>query len=201
MKVDIDFYREHYHQVLLGIIGLLFLILIMMSVIFYQILHRPLPQFFAEDPDHNTLLLIPNDEPNLMPDTILRWANKAATAAYTFDFTKYESQIAAVRPYFTEDGWQSYYSRVSDLINNLVAQQVFAYGVVSGRSVISNQTTYAGELPGQDAVWRVQIPFLVTYVGANNSTKSNYFVVMSIVRVPTHVNKQALGIDQFVMVG
>ncbi|MBX3708608.1 MAG: DotI/IcmL/TraM family protein [Gammaproteobacteria bacterium] len=191
-----DFYREHYHHIIIGIMGLIVLMMIVVGIVFYQILNRPLPQFNAAQTDGKRTLLIPYDEPNLLPDTILRWASKAATVAYTFDFVRYNAQIAAARPYFTENGWQDYLRSVNKLITTIVQNQLFINGVVSGVPVISNQ----GPLPGKGYVWRIQIPFLVTYQSANLTTKRSFFVVLSIVRVPTSVNKQGIGIDQFVMV-
>jgi len=191
-----DFYRNHYHQVFLSVIVIFFLMVLLIGVLSYQMLNRPLPQFNAVQPDGKTMLLIPNEQPNLMPPTILRWATKAATLAYTFDFANYNKQIALARPYFTEDGWQDYLASVRGLINTIVQRQLFVYGVVSGPPVISNQ----GPLPGKGYVWRVQIPFLVSYLSANESRKISYYVILSIVQVPTSVNEQAIGIDQFVMV-
>jgi len=191
-----DFFRNHYHHVIICVIGLLFLLIIVLAILFYQVMNRPLPQFNAVQSDGKTMLLIPNEQPNLLPDTILRWASKAATVAYTFDFVNYNSQTAAVRPYFTEDGWQDYLNSVNSLINTIVQNQLFVNGVVAGAPVISNQ----GNIPGRGYVWRVQIPFLVTYQSANTTSKQRYFVIISIVKVPTNVNKQGIGIDQFVMV-
>lgn len=191
-----SFFRDHYHQFIMVLMGVIALLWIALGVVLYQILTRPLPQFNAVQPDGKTMLLIPFTQPNLLPDTILRWASKAATVSYTFDFVNYNKQIAAARPYFTEDGWQDYLNSVSRLINTIVQGQLFINGVVSGAPVISNQ----GPLPGRGYVWRVQIPFLVTYQSANITTKRSFYVMLSIVQVPTSVNKQGIGIDQFVMV-
>src|SRR5262245_4208374 len=114
-----DFYRMHYHHVIIGLMCLFFLVIIMVGVVFYQILNRPLPQFNAVQTDGKRMLLIPYDEPNLLPDTILRWASKAATVSYTFDFVRYQEQTAAARPYFTENGWQDYLGSVSGLISTI----------------------------------------------------------------------------------
>lgn len=193
---DNDFYRNHYHHILIGLIVLTMLMIITVGIVFYQAMNRPLPQFNAVQPDGKSMLLIPYEEPNLLPDTILRWASKAATVAYTFNYVAYNNQLKAVRPYFTEDGWQDYMNSVNKLINTVVQNQLFINGVVSGTPVISNQ----GDLPGKGYVWRIQIPFLVTYQSANTVTKRNFYVVISIVRVPTSQNKQGIGIDQFLMV-
>lgn len=191
-----EFYRDHYHQVIIGLMGIVVLMMIAMAAVVYQMLHRPLPVFNAVQPDGQQMILRPYDEPNLLPDTILRWASKAATAAYTFNFVNYNQQISLARPYFTEDGWQDYLRSVSKVINTIVENKLFVNGVVAGAPVISNQ----GPLPGKGYVWRVQIPFLVAYQSANSTSKASYYVVVTIVHVPTQINPQGIGIDQFVMV-
>lgn len=192
---DNDFYREHYHHVIMVVMGIITFLILMVCVVLYQVIHLPLPQFNAIQKDGSRMLLIPYNEPNLLPDTILRWGSKAATTAYTFDFVHYQDQVKAARPYFTNDGWQDYLRSVNALIATIVQKQLFVNGIVSGPPVISNE----GPLPGREYVWRIQIPFLVTYQSANSTSKRNYFVTLTIVRVPTDVNPQGIGIDQFVM--
>ena len=191
-----DFYRNHYHHIIMGIMAVVLLMMFAIGFVFYQVANRPLPQFNAMQPDGKSILLIPYDQPNLSPETIVRWASKAAILAYTFSFENYNNQIQEARPYFTEDGWQDYLSSVENLITTIVQNQLIINGVVSGTPVISNQ----GPVPGRGYVWRLQIPFLVTYQSANTSIKRNFYVVISIVRVPTNINKQGIGIDQFLMV-
>lgn len=191
-----DFLRNHYHHIIMGIMLVIFLMMFAIGYVFYQVMNRPLPQFNAIQPDGKSMLLIPYDQPNLSPDTIVRWASKAAILAYTFSFENYNNQLKEARPYFTEDGWQDYLSSVDRLINTIVQNQLIVNGIVSGTPVISNQ----GEVSGRGYVWRIQIPFLVTYQSANRSDRRNFYVVISIVRVPTYVNKQGIGIDQFLMV-
>jgi|SRR5579885_1866624 intracellular multiplication protein IcmL len=191
-----DFYRNHYHHVIIGLMVVVVIMMVALGVVIYQIKNRPLPQFNAITPDGKRMLLIPYDEPNLLPDTILRWASKAATVSYTFDFVNYNKQIAAAHPFFTDAGWQDYVRSVSSLISTIVQNQLFINGVVAGTPVISNQ----GPLPGKGYAWRVQIPFLVTYQSANVTYNRGFYVVLSIIQVPTSLNKQGIGIDQFVMV-
>ena len=192
---ETNFYRNHYHRVIIFLAIVIVTMIVAVAVLLNQILHRPLPQFDAMQPDGKRMTLTSYNEPNLQPQTILQWASKAATVAYTFDFVNYRKQIAAVRPYFTNDGWLDYQGSVRGLINTIVQNQLFINGIVSGTPVISNQ----GKVPGKGYVWRIQIPFLVTYQSANTTSKQKYFVVISIVRVSTEVNPQGIGIDQFVM--
>lgn len=190
------FYASYYHYFILGLVLIILIAITLVSFILYEIQSRPLPTFYAKDPSGKTMELTPFTEPNLLPDTLLKWASKAATASYTFDYSNYQNQINEVRPYFTSAGFQDYLNSVQGLINSIVKNQLFVNGVVSGTPVIANE----GNLPGLGYSWRIQIPFLVTYQSANTTVKKNFYVILTVVRVPTHVNVQGIGIDQFVMV-
>lgn len=191
-----SFYRDHYHQVLWVVMFILLLLLAAIGVVLYQMYERPLPSFAAYNPKSEQMELTPFEEPNLLSDTILRWASKAAITAYTFNFGDYNQQIQNARYYFTSDGWTDYLSSVKGLIDTIVQKQLYVNSVVAGTPVISNQ----GPLPGKDYAWRIQIPFLVTYQTGNAVISTNYLVILTIVRVPTSSNPEGIGIDQFVMI-
>ena len=191
-----DFYRDHYHHVLIALILTIFLLIVGVGVVLYQTLHRPLPAYHAMQASGEKMRLEPYKEPNLLPETILRWASKAAITVYTFDFVNYKKELAAARPYFTEAGWADFVTSLNDVVNRVAKNQLFVNGVVDGTPVISNE----GPMPGKGYVWRIQIPFLVTYQAAQALNKQHFIVVITIVRVPTTVNPQGIGIDQFVMV-
>lgn len=191
-----SFYRYHYHHVLYGLMVIIALMMVAVGVVLYQIYQRPLPIFNAINPKGQTMLLTPFEEPNLLPDTILRWASKAASVAYTFDFVNYNRQINAARPFFTAAGWNDYGASVTGLVSTVVKNKLFVNGVVAGTPVIANQ----GPLPGRGYAWRVQIPFLVTYQSSNTLSQRTFYVVLTLIRVSTSVNPQGIGIDQFVMV-
>lgn len=193
---DNNFFRNYYHIAVAGLCGLIVLLIIVASILFYQISHRPLPLFSAIQPNGDKMTLSAFDQPNMLPSTLLQWAGKAATAAYTFDFYNYEKQLAALRPYFTEEGWQDYLSKVTDVLAQIKQRQLFVNGVISGTPVIANE----GPLPGKSYVWRIQIPYLVTYQAATVSSQQKYTILITLVRKePTALNPQGIGIDQFVM--
>jgi len=190
-----DFYMSSYHSLMIILIVEVVLVLVLVTVVLYQIFHRPLPAFSAVASSNQHMELTSSYEPNLLSSTLLRWASKAAVAAYTFDFVNYNKEIALARPYFTEAGWNDYQASISKLIQTITQNQLFVNGVVSGAPVISNQ----GELPGRGYTWRVQIPFLVTYQSAGQISRASYTVMITIVRVPTSISPTGIGIDQFVM--
>ena len=189
-----DFYRDHFNFVMTALIAAIAVLLLLVMLVLYQLHSRPLPLFFAAAENGQQMQLHSFNEPNLLSTTITQWASKAAVAAYTFDFVNYNKQAELVRPYFTEAGWRDYANSVSQLIQTIVARKIFVNGVVSGAPVISNQGDIDGEY-----LWRVQIPFLVTYQSAEETTRRNYTVIITIVKVPTTDNPAGIGIDQFVM--
>lgn len=191
-----EFYRNYYHYFLLGLISIVVVLAAALGLVIYLLVKRPVPVFFASQPNQQQRMrLTVYHTPNLLPDTILRFASKAATSAYTFDYVNFNAQLRLARSYFTEAGWQTYLVSVESLINTIVQNQLFVNGIVSGTPVISNQ----GPLPGKGQVWRIEIPFLVTYQSANTTTRRNFYVMLSIIEVPTSQNPQGIGIDQFVM--
>lgn len=194
-KEPANFYRDNYQAVIFLFITAIFILIALVIIVLYQIFHRPIPQFNAIAPNGQNLQLAAFNEPNFLPSTVLTWASKAAVAAYTFDFVNYNKQIAAVRPYFTADGWADYQTSVQQLISAITQKQLFVNGVVSGPPIISNQ----GDLPGKGYVWRIQMPFLVTYQSAENVSQQKFLVIMTVVKVPTTVDPTGIGIDQFVM--
>lgn len=195
MHRENQFYHRHYHQFILVFMGVTLVMLGVVLTILYQIYNRPFPEFSAVQQNGKKMVLHPFDEPNLLPNTILRWASKAATAAYTFDFVNHSQQIAAARQYFTAEGWQQYQRSVANTINTITANQLFVNGVVSGTPVMASQ----GDVPGSGYRWRVQIPFLVTYQSQNNSSQERFLIHITIAPIPTNINEQGIGIEQFFM--
>jgi intracellular multiplication protein IcmL len=191
-----DFYANSYQSLMFILMIEILLVLILVTVVLYQVFHRPLPFFHAIAANKQQMELTASYEPNLLPSTLLTWASKAAVAAYTFDFVNYSKQLQLAHPYFTEAGWNDYLVSINRLIQSITQNQLFVNGVVVAPPVISNQ----GFLPGRGYTWRVQIPFLVTYQSAEQTSRANFTVVITIVRVSTLVNPTGMGIDQFVMV-
>lgn len=191
-----QFYRRYYPIIIYGVMGIIALLIIAVCVVLYQTRTRPLPKFYALIENGQQMELTSFAEPNLLPDTVIQWSSMGATLSYNFDFQNFNAQLALARPYFTEAGWRDYLASVQGLILTIVANQLFVSGVVSGTPVIANQ----GPLPGRGQVWRIQIPFLVTFQSANVPLQDRYYVVITLVRVPTNINPQGIGIDQFVMV-
>lgn len=189
-----SFYRNYYHWIIIGISGAVFLLICMILLLLYQVYNKPLPVFAAQQPNGKSIALTPYDLPNIQPDVITRFAAQAATVAYTYNFANYQDQLNAARPYFTENGWNDYRTAVDPTISQIVSKQLILNGVVSSPPTINNQ----GLLNGVET-WRVAVPFLATIQSSGATETRTYMVLLTIVRVPTNINKRGIGIDQFIM--
>lgn len=189
------FYRYYFRGFFIFLLAAMVGILVLVGVIVYQIHHRPLPQFIAIAQNGQQMQITAQEEPNYLSSTIIKWARKAAVASYTYDFVNADKQLAAVKSYYTDAGWKVFSESIAQLIGSIKANQLFVNGVVSGPPVISNQ----GDISMRGYVWRVQMPFLVTYQTSDTATHKQFYVTLTIVKVPTWQNPAGIGIDQFVM--
>jgi hypothetical protein len=192
---EIQYYRDNYPYFIIATMAIIVLIFFAAVFLVYQLKHQPTPVFYAIQPNGQQRLLTSNEEPNLLPSTILRFASKAAITAYTFSFSNIKANLALSRPYFTTAGWEAYRSSVSAIIDSVMKNQLFVNGIVFGAPVISNQ----GMLPATGYTWRVQIPLLVVYQSANTTATRKFYVVLTVIKQPTYINPRGIGIDQFVM--
>lgn len=191
-----SYYASFYPAVLIALIIFFILILVAAGITWYLVHNRPNPVFWAIQKNGEKRIIYGTREPNLLPQTIIRFATVAAVRAYSFAPIDNYENLKKVRFYFTENGWNNYINSITSLVEQVETNKLYAYGIVNGTSLIANQ----GELPDLGYAWRLQIPFLVTFMSGEQKTQQFYMLYMTIVRVPTYINPQGIGIEQFVMV-
>lgn len=190
-----DYYRIYQPRFLLALIGGTTVAIVWALILMLQICTRPLPVFYATQPDGHKIILQPQNSPSLKADTILAIATKGAIASYTFDFVNYKQQISLAKYYFTASGWKNYLASIADVIKTVKSNKLFIYAVVNGPPIIARQGVVDGVYS-----WEVQLPFLVTYQSAQTIEKYNFTIIMRIVAVNTNVNPIGVGIDSLDMV-
>jgi len=197
MQQNNAYYRDHFFKFIINLVGIILFLIIFILLLLYQVKNRPLPEFSAFAPNQQSIKLTASLEPNLLPDTIIKWASKAAVSVYTYRFYETDDEIyAKVKPYFTNEGLKPFYnSIISDVIQTIRANHLNTNCAVNGQPVIANQ----GDFPGLGFSWRVQIPMVVTYESANGTSSRYYRVTLVISKVPTTQNPAGIGISQFSM--
>src|SRR5580704_16000336 len=88
-----SFQRDSHRLVLLGLLISVILNAILVISFGYIVTHPPSPQYFATTINGRITPLVPLDQPNMPPSTLLQWANAAAIAAYTYNFVNYRQEL------------------------------------------------------------------------------------------------------------
>jgi intracellular multiplication protein IcmL len=191
------FYRDSYQRVLSALLIVLFVSIVLVFIIFFQLTHRPIPQYFAISSDGKLVKLQPLSEPAISNSVLLQWAVDAATATYSYDFVNYRSSLQNVQNRFTPDGWSSFESALKGtrILETVVSKKLIVSAVATGAPVIEEQ----GMLDRSYA-WKVNLPLLVTYQSSTELTRQPLVVTMIISRVPIVNYPDGIAIVSFVAV-
>jgi intracellular multiplication protein IcmL len=195
VKLRSDFYHDGHRRVVIALLVSVFLNAIVISAFSYIIMHPPAPQYFATTINGRITPLIPLDQPNMPPSTLLQWANSAAIAAYTYNFVNYRQELQAASEFFTPQGWDQFTSALtaSNNLSAVISKKLVVSAVATGAPVILDQGVINGVY-----TWRVQMPMLVTYQSASQLARQNITVTMVVERISTLNSARGIGISSFV---
>lgn len=189
-----EFYRDKYRSMIQIVFGMAVALIVSVTANFYLILNRPAPLYFATDRG-NLIPMTPLSQPNLAQENLLRWVTEAAVKVYTFDFQNYRGQFQDASRNFTPEGWNEFKTAMerSNTLDYVKDKRLVVSAAPTGSPVISNEGVVAGVY-----AWKIQMPVLVTYSGANESSTQPLILTMVITRVPTLSSPDGVGISQFV---
>ena len=191
-----SFYRDGQHKLIAILLLSMAANIMLVVAIFHIFFNPPAPVYFATSINGRITPLYPLDEPNQSDSAVLQWANQAATAAFTYNFVNYRTELQASSGFFTSNGWTQFLNALQDS-NNLdavKAKKLIVSAVATRAPVILQK----GVLNGRYS-WRVQMPLLVTYQSASEFSQQNNVVTMLITRVSTLNSPRGIGIAQFVV--
>lgn len=127
---------------------------------------------------------------------VLDFAQKAALASFSYDYSNYQQDMNNMQQYFSKTGWESF-SKALAASNNLDVVQkekLTVSAVLDGQPTVTQQQQTA---TGQE--WQVEVPITVTYKNdKNQQIQQNLKVKMIVQTVSTDINPQGIGINQFI---
>jgi intracellular multiplication protein IcmL len=190
-----NFYRDNYRRVVGALMVLLVIVVTLVGVVFYQIVNRPEPKYFATTVDGRIMPLFSLSEAMLSPGELLQWAHRSAITAYTYNFVNYRDAMQQLQNQFTPAGWRYYEDalRTARTLEMVIAKKLVVSAVATGTPVILDQAVISGRYS-----WKVQVPLLVTYQSPNEQTRQSMIVTMIISRVPTVDMPKGIAIVSFV---
>lgn len=190
-----NFYRDNYRRLVGALMVLLMIVVMLVVFIFYQLYKRPESKYFATTTDGRIMQLFPLSEPMLSPGELLQWTERAAVAAYTYNFVNYRDAMQQLQNQFTADGWRYYEDalRTSRMLEMVIAKKLVVSAVATGTPVILDQAVINSRY-----AWKVQLPLLVTYQSPNEQTQQAMIVTIIVSRVPTVDMPKGIAIVSFV---
>ncbi|CAJ4322448.1 Macrophage killing protein with similarity to conjugation protein [Burkholderia pseudomallei] len=155
-------------------------------------------EYFGTDGKGHLIPMVPLGEPYLDDGALLTWAQKCVTQANNFDFVHYREQLQASSVCFSDDGWQSFQVALakSGNLDMVKSKNLISSGVVTRAPVVTKNGRRNGQY-----LWQVQMPLLVTYQGGQNGQAQltqRLLVTLTIGRVPTYINENGVGIEQYI---
>jgi intracellular multiplication protein IcmL len=183
---------------LLALVRLLSVAIILLTGALWYVVDRGRPddRYFAMSFDYRTMGMVPINSPNLNLNAMLGWVDLAVTQVMTFGFNDINEQFGVSRQYFTDVGWESFFSALnsSQLLRDMFKNQQMMTAILSGPPTV----LYSGFRKGE-YVWDIQVPIVLTVRAGGVSKSAMPRLVVTIMRVPTAKNPIGLGIHQWIM--
>ena len=169
----------------------------LMIAIFWRIRNPEEPRYFQVRVEQGKKQFIPLQVLNsrlFSRQDLLMWVQEVVGNIYTFNAVTYKQKFDYMLTNdFTSNGASSFRQTLDDsqLLKQVITQQLNLTGLVSGQPVILQQ----GPLMGQ-YTWKVQMPVLLTFENANQMATKRIIVTVLIVNVPTQDSPQAIAIQE-----
>ena len=158
---------------------------------------RPEPDYFIMDANLSVTPIRPLTRPTLSLSQLLVWVMQASTASYTFDFLNVEDQLASIKTFFTDAGYDSYMASLQH--NNLLDQvrqgKLIVSSVPTGMPVVVNEAAQ----PPNGYTWQIQIPLRISFQSANESRFIDSVQSITVERISTTDSPRGVGISQILM--
>jgi intracellular multiplication protein IcmL len=173
--------------------------LVLIGIAYFQFATRSPRQFFAAPLDESKpFQIIALERPNVSVKALLNWATLAATATFTFDFVNYKEQLAAIKDYFTVDGYNNFVAALKNnsTLSTIEEKKLVLSAVSIGPAIVLSEEELAGH-----HTWNIQIPLLVRYQSANVNEARYQIVSLVVTQVPTQNAPKGIGIAQYIAQG
>lgn len=190
-----EFYRDNYYRVLLILFIFLIANVILISALFFEIGHKPNPQYFAISNDGKIVELHSLNMAVLTPSNLLQWATATAIDTFSYNFVNYNEAMQNIQNRYTPDGWQNYTDALkrSRMLESVINKKLVVSAVPTATPTILDM----GVVNGRYA-WRVRLPILVTYQSSTEIMQQPVVVTMTIIRVSIVNNPDGIAVMSFV---
>lgn len=139
----------------------------------WQVAHPPV-RYFATF-NGNVLAQYPTSEPAYSDDDVIAFGDKVVRSAFQLDFKNFRTQISDQQQKFSEDGFRSYYSALtnSNLFSKVKSDKLLMSANVTRKGMIYRR---GREGQGGPYIWEVQYPVTLSLDGQTRSLPPQDFI-------------------------
>ncbi len=192
--------RLHY---ICRLIAMLTCLTILSSLGTYILWNKPPNYKFIITDQYGKVLKVDSLNDSIHPnDYVIKWVVDAITRLYSVDYVNYRAQLQSQRHNLTTRGWNNFQDamKISGNFQAILGNQYITTAVPTSSGTI----TKTGSIQGRFA-WKVKIPLKIVYRASNDANKlsqntitQNLAMLVTVIRVPRHLNSKGLGIRAIV---
>jgi intracellular multiplication protein IcmL len=167
---------------------------ILLAVFIVYLATRPVEyRYFTTDSRGGIREIVALNRPIQTDEEVLNWTTMAVTKAYSMSFANYGQQLNDLKANFNDAGWRGYEQALerAGFLDSLLKNQYVTSAVPRKAPVVVAKGTVNGVYG-----WRLQIPIIVTFTSASNSSSQEINVEVTVVRRHESENPSGLGIAQ-----
>lgn len=196
VSIQENFYRDSFGKVVF-VIGCVFLSIVFLGAVsLYIFMNRPPPITFRVADEWRVVAPVPIQQPYLSNPEMLQWVSDVFPRVFDLDFLRIDTQLADVKKYFTDNGYQIYLNQLKNYADKNMVQvnRMFVHAEPTRAPVIVNQ----GVLSGRYAWW-VQMPVIISYAGMKEKPDAYLSMQVLVVRTDTTNNLTGILIDNVIV--
>ena len=179
-QFDSKNYRIYYLQGLAQI-RLLGLIAVLLSLVLGLLVIKPVnTSYFATTTSGVVVPLADLSQPTVTDKFLRQWVALTVRQSYQLSFNGYEQQLEAIKKNFTTAGYAGFMNSLESqgLLDTIKQKQINMTAVVTGTPATLTSFISQGR-----RTWRMQMPILVEFQSASETTKMDYIITVNVSRV------------------
>ncbi len=169
---------------------------ILVGALAYLTVSPPIRDYYQTTFNGKTTRLTALDVPNQSDAAVRLWANQAAIAIFNYDWVEFNQQLLNAKQFFTSSGWSEFVTAMnnSNILQTVSSKKLRVAAVATRHPIVLEKGLLLGNY-----TWRIQLPLLVTYTSASQTSQQALVVDMLITRIPTTESNRGVGIARFRM--
>jgi len=172
-------YHDQYKRAVMFATGLVIVVALALTLNIIQYSTRPSPQYLGLTSDLRVVKLTPTNKAHITQEKLLNWISETICRTFTLDFLNYRQTFMDVRPNYSKGAYESIYKSMEETgnLDLIIKKRLVTHASLDGTPVIVKEGIVKDHL-----LWKIEIPFIITYESSNGIEASQKLIGEIIVR-------------------